>query len=361
MKRMLLLLTIAATLCAAELRYRFEDPPAANFYDRSHAVQAGPVRDATSRDSDEIIGKNPMRMRGFKISWLQDGQRVGVLHKPTPVTMVDASGGSTRVTLKTGEPVVYDEDSGDILAVNRCANKVTDGRMTVERARIPQAPPPRVSTVDVNFPTEFAANVTHSGDVRMNHGGTLTLRREGGEERRIVHVYEEKPHWSKVGVRLGLTALEVSAAKTLWNFNRTWKDVARINATRGPQNVNVFKPTNTNTFEPPDVNVSNNVTNTANGGAGGTGGNATATGGAGGAGGEGGTGVGVGVGGNANANANANAGASAGANTPPPPVIIPPPPRQPNPPHRPPVVIPPPPPPHKPDGRPPDPPQGRPH
>ncbi len=113
----------------SHLIFRFTELPDPNYFFRNFQLRiVRPIKDATGQDSDRIIRDNPMSSRGFLTGWLQSNQKVGVIQKTTTVVSLSGSGQPVRIDLNPGEAVVYDVRTNDILAIARCANKVTDGK-----------------------------------------------------------------------------------------------------------------------------------------------------------------------------------------------------------------------------------------
>ena len=113
----------------SHLIFRFTELPDPNYFFRNFQLRiVRPIKDATGIDSDRIIRDCPMALSGFLSRWLQPGQKPVILEKQTQVVMLGCRGEPIRVNLNKGEAVIYDTATNDILAVSRCANKVTDGK-----------------------------------------------------------------------------------------------------------------------------------------------------------------------------------------------------------------------------------------
>ncbi len=110
--------------------FRFAEPPHHHYYERDFKLSvSGEVKDARQSDSDAVINSNPQTPRGFLVKWLEPGQKIAALIEPTEVVMIGGSGEQVRLSLKAGEPVVYDMITLEVLAVVRCGNKVTEGKI----------------------------------------------------------------------------------------------------------------------------------------------------------------------------------------------------------------------------------------
>lgn len=118
--------------------FRFNDLLDPNYYSRNFLLIGNrPVRDAVNLDSDQIIRDDPQSQRGFQAGWLQPGQSVVAIKKPTIVTAIGGSGETVRLTLKPGEAVVCEESTRQILSIVRCANKVIEGECDLLAVTVP--------------------------------------------------------------------------------------------------------------------------------------------------------------------------------------------------------------------------------